>query len=88
MEAKTCLLGVEPGVWQSFENMAVFPLRFSGNGGPGYITLGEARAERRSTKQRHVNSWARRPSAGSPATSRSGDDSQNMTALFVHVQDR
>ncbi len=42
MEARNCLLGVELGAFQSFENMAVFPLRFSGNGGPEYITLGEA----------------------------------------------
>ena len=34
MEAKNCLLGVEFGAFQSFENMAVFPLRLAGNGGP------------------------------------------------------
>lgn len=42
METKNCLLGMELGAFQSFENMAVFSLHFSGNGGPEYITLGEA----------------------------------------------
>jgi hypothetical protein len=42
METKNYLLGMELGACQSFENMSVFPLRFSGNGGPEYITLKEA----------------------------------------------
>ena len=42
MDTKHCLLGMEFGACRSFENMAVFPLRFSGNGGPEYITLREA----------------------------------------------
>ncbi len=42
MDTKHCLLEMEFGACRSFENMAVFPLRFSGNGGPEYITLGEA----------------------------------------------
>jgi len=42
MEARDYLLGMELGAFQSFENMAVFPLRFAGNGGPEYITLKEA----------------------------------------------
>ena len=42
METKNYLLGMELGSFQSFENMSVFPLRFSGNGGPEYITLREA----------------------------------------------
>ena len=42
MDTKHCLLGMELGARQSFENMAVFPLRLAGNGGPEYITLGEA----------------------------------------------
>jgi hypothetical protein len=36
------LLGLELGELQSFENLAVFPVRFSKNGGPEYITLKEA----------------------------------------------
>jgi hypothetical protein len=42
MGTKDYLLGLELGARQSFENMAVFPLRFSRNGGPEYITLKEA----------------------------------------------
>jgi len=42
MDATHCLLGMEIGACQSFENMAVFPLQFPGNGGPEYITLKEA----------------------------------------------
>jgi hypothetical protein len=42
MGTKNCLLGMELGVSRSFENMTVFPLCFSGNGGPEYITLKEA----------------------------------------------
>ena len=42
METKNYLLGLELGDCQSFENMSVFPLRFSGNGGPEYITFKEA----------------------------------------------
>ena len=42
MDTKHCLLEMEFGACRSFENMAVFPLRFSGNGGPEYITLREA----------------------------------------------
>jgi hypothetical protein len=42
MEARNYLLEMELGGFQSFENIAVFPLRFSGNGGPEYITLKEA----------------------------------------------
>jgi hypothetical protein len=36
------LLGLELGELQSFENVAVFPLLFSKNGGPEYVTLKEA----------------------------------------------
>lgn len=42
MGTKNCLLGMELGVSRSFENMTVFPLCFSGNGGPEYVTLREA----------------------------------------------
>jgi hypothetical protein len=42
MGTKNCLLGMEFGVRQDFENMSVFPLHFPGNGGPEYITLKEA----------------------------------------------
>ena len=42
MGTRNCLLGMEFGVRQDFENMSVFPLRFPGNGGPKYITLKEA----------------------------------------------
>jgi hypothetical protein len=42
MGTKNCLLGLELGVSRSFENMTVFPLCFSGNGGPEYVTLKEA----------------------------------------------
>jgi len=34
--------GMEIGEVQIFENMAVYPLRRAGNGGPQYLTLGEA----------------------------------------------
>ncbi len=39
---ETYLLGLELGAGQSFENMSVFELLRSGNGGPEYITLREA----------------------------------------------
>src|SRR5512136_113465 len=42
MGTKNYLLGLKPGICQSFGNMAVFPLRFPGNGGPEYLTLKEA----------------------------------------------
>ncbi|MBP7705684.1 MAG: hypothetical protein KA243_00395 [Candidatus Aminicenantes bacterium] len=38
----TCLLEMELGAAHSFENMALFELRRSANGGPEYITLKEA----------------------------------------------
>jgi len=36
------LMEIEVTAAQSFENMAVFPLLMPGDGGPEYITLGEA----------------------------------------------
>jgi hypothetical protein len=39
---ESCLLGLELGAGSSFENMTVFELRRSKNGGPEYITLREA----------------------------------------------
>lgn len=41
----SCLLEMELGAGQSFENMTVFELTRPANGGPEYITLGEALAK-------------------------------------------
>ena len=55
MEARDYLSKLELGALQSFENMAAFPLRFSGNGGPEYITLKEALDKFVDETQKSVN---------------------------------